>query len=186
MDEKEDEAMVDEPEEKKEPEEEKPEIKADEQQIKNRTSLKRDSMARRRERLDNDAEKQRNLDILKNQKKSICIAWSDRTILFQLFWGVAVMFCAFSAFYMFFLYLALNKYQLDMINGINLMLYRVGTEKFDIVMMATMSMIKDHFKLTRQLIEKENTIIIDRLEAGNSSGYIHPVEWDNYVPKSKD
>lgn len=66
------------------------------------------------------------------------------------------------------------------------MLYSEGVEKFEIVMMATVSMIKDHFLLTRQLIEKETTIIIDWLEAGNRTGYIHPVDWENFVPKSKE
>ena len=66
------------------------------------------------------------------------------------------------------------------------MLASVGKDKFEIVMMATISMVKDHFLLTRQLIEKESRIIIDRLEAANGSDYIHPVNWENYVPKSKE
>lgn len=89
------------------------------------------------------------LDIQSNNNNKICSPWSERTILFQLFWGVAVMFSLFSLFYMFYLYLAIGRFQKELISGINEMISREGRDKFDIVMMATLSMVKDHFQLTQ-------------------------------------
>lgn len=59
------------------------------------------------------------------------------------------MFSLFSLIYMFYLYLAIGRFQKELILGINKMLSQVGRDKFDIVMMATMSMVKDHFLITQ-------------------------------------
>lgn len=87
------------------------------------------------------------LEIAKKQRRC-CIPWSERAILFQLFWGVAVLFFTFSVVYMGYLYLAIVRFQHHLISEVNSVIDSEGHHKFEIIMDGTVNMVKDHFNLT--------------------------------------